>query len=180
MGTTAEMEQFLADVEKRAFRIARFAVGNHDDALEIVQEAMIKLVQRYTASPCDEWPPLFYRILESRIRDHQRRQKVRDRVHAWFGFGHDDEDENPIDALPARADADPARRNAGNETLDAVEAAVGNLPQRQQQAFLLRAWEGLDVAQTAKAMGCSEGSVKTHYSRALQALREELKELWHE
>ncbi|HEY0722096.1 MAG TPA: sigma factor, partial [Gammaproteobacteria bacterium] len=103
MGTTAEMEQFLADVEKRAFRIARFAVGNHDDALEIVQEAMIKLVQRYANSPREEWPPLFYRILESRIRDHQRRQKVRDRIHTWFGFGHEDEEENPIEALPARA-----------------------------------------------------------------------------
>lgn len=179
MADTVEMERFLADVEKRAFRIARFAVGHHDDALEIVQEAMIKLVQRYAASPSEEWAPLFYKILESRIRDHQRRQKVRNKIHHWFGFGGDD-GEDPIEALPARADADPALRNAGDETIDAVESAIGKLPQRQQQAFLLRAWEGLDVAQTARAMGCSEGSVKTHYSRALQALREELKEHWHE
>lgn len=180
MGTTAEMEQFLAGVEKRAFRIARFAVSHHEDALEIVQEAMIKLVQRYSSSSPEEWAPLFYRILESRIRDHQRRQKVRNKIHDWFGFGGDETEENPIDSLPARADADPANRQSGNETLDAVESAIGKLPLRQQQAFLLRAWEGLDVAQTAKAMGCSEGSVKTHYSRALQALREELKEHWHE
>jgi RNA polymerase sigma-70 factor (ECF subfamily) len=173
------MERFLADVEKRAFRIARFAVGHHDDALEIVQEAMIKLVQRYASSPREEWAPLFYKILESRIRDHQRRQKVRNKIHQWFGFGGDD-GEDPMESLPARADADPAQRNAGNETLDAIESAIGKLPLRQQQAFLLRAWEGLDVAQTARAMECSEGSVKTHYSRALQALREELKEHWHE
>ena len=179
MGTTAEMERFLAGVEKRAFRIARFAVSHHEDALDIVQESMIKLVQRYSSSPSEEWAPLFYRILESRIRDHQRRHKVRDRIHAWFGFGGDD-DEDPIESLPARSDTDPALRHAGGETLDAVESAIGKLPLRQQQAFLLRAWEGLDVAQTAKAMGCSEGSVKTHYSRALQALREELKEHWHE
>lgn len=179
MGTPDEMQQFLSDVEKRAFRIARFAVNHHDDALEIVQEAMIKLVQRYAAAPRDEWTPLFYRILESRIRDHQRRQKVRNKIHDWFGFGGEDE-EDPIAALPAAADADPAQRNAGEQTLDAVESAIGRLPLRQQQAFLLRAWEGLDVAQTARAMGCSEGSVKTHYSRALQALREELKEHWHE
>ena len=139
MGTTAEMEQFLAGVEKRAFRIARFAVSHHEDALEIVQEAMIKLVQRYSSSSPEEWAPLFYRILESRIRDHQRRQKVRNKIHDWFGFGADDTDENPIDTLPARADADPANRHSGDETLDAVESAIGKLPLRQQQAFLLRA-----------------------------------------
>lgn len=180
MATTVEIEQFLAEVERRAFRIARFALGHQEDALEVVQEAMIKLVQKYSAAPRDELAPLFYRILESRIRDQQRRQAVRNRIHDWFGFGGDAEGEDPIDLLPARDDADPARRHAGAQTLDAVEAAVGKLPHRQQQAFLLRAWEGLDVAQTARAMGCSEGSVKTHYSRALQALRAELEEHWHE
>lgn len=179
MATQLEMEQFLAAVERRAFRIARFAVGHDEDALDIVQEAMLKLVKNYSTVTHDELAPLFYRILESRIRDQQRRSNVRGRLHAWFGFGSDDE-EDPIETLPARSDADPALRNAGDETLDAVERAIEKLPLRQQQAFLLRSWEGLDVAQTAKAMGCSQGSVKTHYSRALQALRDELKEHWHE
>jgi len=168
------MDHFLAGVERRAFRMAWFAVGNRDDALDIVQEAMLKLVRRYGHHAPGEWPPLFYRILQSRVRDHLRRERFRRRWRVWLG--HDEASEDPLADLPAPADADPAVGAQGDDAVAAVEAAVGALPLRQQQAFLLRAWEGLDVAQTAAAMGCSEGSVKTHYARALQALRARLEE----
>lgn len=172
------MNRFLAGAEGRAFRIAWFATGNRDDALELVQEAMLALVQRYGRREPAQWPPLFHTILQSRIRDWYRREKVRSRLRVWFGGANEDEDD-PLEALPGDAAAEPERRMDGQQTLTAIEQAVRGLPLRQQQAFLLRAWEGLDTAQTAAAMGISEGSVKTHYSRAIQALRERLEEHRH-
>ncbi|MEW6645776.1 MAG: RNA polymerase sigma factor [Pseudomonadota bacterium] len=172
------MNRFLAGVEGRAFRIAWFATGNRDDALELVQEAMLALVQRYAERPAVEWPPLFHTILQSRIRDWYRRSRVRSRLFGWFG-GRRDEEDDALESVPAAARDEPEQRLAGQQTLNAIERAVRRLPLRQQQAFLLRAWEGLDTAQTAAAMGISEGSVKTHYSRALQALRGELEEQGH-
>lgn len=172
------MNRFLAGIEGRAYRIAWFATGNRDDALELVQEAMMRLAHKYGGRASGEWPALFHTILQSRIRDWYRRDKVRSRLRGWFG-GADDEDD-PLAAVPGDPAQQPERQLDGSQTLDAIERAVRALPLRQQQAFLLRAWEGLDTAQTAAAMGISEGSVKTHYSRAIQALRERLEEQRHE
>jgi len=174
-----ELEQFLADVERRAFKIAQIAVRDVEDALDIVQDAMLQLARRYGARPGEEWKPLFYRILKNRIRDCQRRRVVRARVLAWLPARHEDDEDapDPIDSA-AGVGLAPGERVQVDETMQALERAIGELPARQQQAFLLRNVEGLDVAQTAAAMGCSQGSVKTHYFRAVQALRERLGEFW--
>lgn len=171
------LEHFLASIERRAFRLAQFATGNRDEALDIVQDAMLALVSRYGRRPAQEWAPLFHRILQSRIQDWYRRRRTQNRWLAWLG-SDDDHDEDRLAALP-----DPDARRAedllGNTRAGAaLETALGALPRRQQQAFLLRVWEGLDVAATAAAMGCSEGSVKTHYSRAVHTLREQLEDHW--
>lgn len=166
--------QFLAGVELRAFKIAHAALRNEDDALDAVQDAMLQLARAYALRPAEEWKPLFYRILENRIRDMQRRRSVRNRVMAWLPFHSNSQEEG--DPIAEAASEEPAltRRLELDETMMALERAVGELPRRQQQVFLLRTLEGLDVAHTALAMGCSEGSVKTHYFRALRALRTQL------
>jgi len=175
----AAMERFLAGVERRAFRMARYAVRDTDDALDIVQDTMLRLVRRYAQAPEAEWPLLFFRILQNRILDHQRRGTVRRRVLAFFTPRANDEDaEDPLLAAPAPESDRPDARVGAADAMAALEAAVSGLPARQQQAFLLRSLEGLDVAETATAMGCSEGSVKTHYSRAVHALREKMGDHW--
>jgi RNA polymerase sigma-70 factor (ECF subfamily) len=174
-----ELDRFLQDVEKRAFRIAEIALRDRDDALDAVQDSMLQLVRAYGARPADEWRPLFYRILQNRIQDCRRRRRTRSRVIAWWTGGTREDDEAP-DAveLAVGGEPEPARRLMNDEAMAALERALRELPERQQQAFLLRALEGLDVAQTAAAMGCAEGSVKTHYFRALQSLRATLGEHW--
>jgi RNA polymerase sigma-70 factor, ECF subfamily len=140
----------------------------------------MKLVQSYAERPADEWKPLFYRILDNTVRDMQRRRTVRGRVMAWLPakIADDDADEfDPIAAAPSH-DATPARQLELDEAIGTLEQAIGDLPARQRQAFLLRNFEALDVAQTALAMGCSEGSVKTHYFRALESLRARLGDVW--
>lgn len=168
------LDAFLASVERRAYRIALLATRNREDALDAVQDAMLALATRYAARPAEEWPPLFHRILQSRLRDQHRRRVVRNRFRAILGRKDDDDDRDPIQDLPDPANMTPERNVAGDRTGAAIQAAVAALPHRQQQAFLLRMWEGLDVAQTAHAMRCSQGSVKTHLSRALQSLRAQL------
>jgi len=171
------LDRFLAGAQKRAFRMAQIATSNSEDALDIVQDAMLKLVEKYADKPEAELGPLFYCILQSRIKDWYRRSSVRNRLRSWLGS--DDSD----DADPFQNIVDPASRS-GEELLiaecgiDALNAALHALPLRQQQVFLLRAWEGLDVRDTARAMGCAEGSVKTHYSRALHALQDKLGGHW--
>ncbi len=173
------LSQFLASVEVRAFRIAQAALRHEDDALDAVQDAMLQLARAYSERPAEEWKPLFYRILENRIRDMQRRRTVRNRVISWLPFrGERDEEEADPIAEAVSDDPLPVRRLEIDESMVALEKALGALPRRQRQAFLLRTLEGLDVAQTARAMGCSEGSVKTHYFRALQALRAQLGEFY--
>jgi RNA polymerase sigma-70 factor (ECF subfamily) len=171
------LERFLAGVERRAFRIARMAVRNDDDALDITQDAMIRLARHYAARPAEEWKPLFYRILNNRIRDFMRRRRVRSRVIAWWpGQGAGDDDApDPIEAAEDPAGG-PAELLEGAEALAALEAGLAALPPRQREAFMMRALEGMDVADTAVAMGCSEGSVKTHYFRAVHALKDRLGE----
>lgn len=174
---SAALGRFLADVERRAFRIAAIAVRNDADAFDLVQDAMLQLARHYSQSPAAEWRPIFHRILQNRIRDHQRRRKVRDKFFAWLPSHREEEDDfDPIENAPSLDQAAPDRL-IQDENMRVLEHALRQLPARQQQAFMLRNFEGLDVADTARAMGCSEGSVKTHYSRAVHALRDAIGEL---
>ena len=172
-----QLNRFLAEVERRALRIAEIGVRNRDDALDLVQDAMIKLVRNYSDRASSEWAPLFYRILQNGVRDWHRRQAVRNRVMVWFGRPkHGDEEFDPVAAAPDPIGRSPDEELQNSEAMDSLENAVHGLPARQREAFMLRTFEGLDVAGTAVAMGCSEGSVKTHYSRAIHSLRETLGE----
>jgi RNA polymerase sigma-70 factor, ECF subfamily len=172
----AAIEAFLREVETRAFRIALLSIRDRDDALDIVQDSMIRLVRRYARRPREEWRPLFYRILQNRIRDMQRRRIVRNRVLSLFGGVASEDELDPLLAAPAPAGETPLAQVVASDAMQALETALATLPARQREAFVLRSLEGLDVAQTAEAMGCTEGSVKTHYSRAVHKLRELLEE----
>jgi RNA polymerase sigma-70 factor (ECF subfamily) len=179
--STRALEGFLAGVEAKAFRIAQIALRHEDDALDAVQDAMLRLVRSYSNRPPEQWRPLFYRILENCVRDMQRRRSVRARVLTWYHRAFsDDADEGEGDALEQLSDPAPipSAQAQTDETMRALDAALSQLPARQRQAFLLRNLEGLDVAETATAMGCSEGSVKTHHFRALHTLRARLGEYW--
>ncbi len=158
------------------------SLRSHEDAQDAVQDAMFQLVKSYASRPAEEWAPLFYRILQSRIRDCQRRRKVRNRVISFFGGQRGDGDDDLPDPIASAVDpADvrsPASRWSRRRPWWRLEKALGELPTRQREAFMLRILEGLDVAQTAQAMGCSEGSVKTHLSRAMHSLRLSLGEHW--
>ncbi|MDX1508565.1 MAG: RNA polymerase sigma factor [Woeseiaceae bacterium] len=174
-----QLNRFFAEVERRALRIAEIAVRDRDEALDLVQDAMIKLARNYGEQPADEWTPLFYRILQNRIRDWHRRQAVRRRVMVFFGRGSlDDPGYDPVAAAPDPFGRAPDEDLQNRQAMTTLESAIGDLPARQREAFMLRTFEGLDVAGTAVAMGCSEGSVKTHYSRAVHTLREALGEHW--
>ena len=177
---TRTLESFLAGVERKAFRIAQIALRHEDDAHDAVQEAMLRLVRNYARRPPPEWPPLFYRILENCVRDAQRRRSVRARVMSWLPWAGNADDHDSVDPLEQAPDPAPipSAQAQTDETLQALEAALAALPACQRQAFLLRNFEGLNVEATAAAMGCTAGSVKTHYFRALQALRAGLGEYW--
>jgi len=171
------LDGFLRDVERRALVIAELATRDREEALDLVQDTMLAFVDRYANHDAAEWAPLFHRVLQNRIRDWHRRQRVRRRWRVWLN--RDDEDElDPIETAPDPHARTPEQEVALARAGDAVMAALETLPPRQQQAFLLRTWEGLDVKETARAMGCSEGSVKTHLWRALQHLREKLEGHW--
>jgi len=173
------MDQFLKSVERRAFVMARYAVGNEADALDIVQDSMLKLVQKYGNKPEQEWRPLFYRILNTRITDFHRRRGVRERFQGWIENllpAGDNSGVDPMAYAVSDSQYEPDSALSAERHLNKLAAALGTLPPRQRQAFMLRCWDGLDTKSTAKAMLCSTGSVKTHYSRALSALREALEE----
>jgi RNA polymerase sigma-70 factor (ECF subfamily) len=174
-GQTRALERFLRGVERRALRMAEFATGSREEALDLVQDAMFGFVRHYGRHAGTEWPPLFWRVLDSRLNDWHRRQRVRGRWWVRPAVG-DAEEDDPIAAAPDTREPGPLARLADGEASVALEAALRRLPLRQRQAFLLRLWEGLDVADTATAMRCSEGSVKTHLWRALANLRGELEE----
>ncbi len=176
LGTPGELSAFLAEIERRAFRQALYAVQDEDTALDIVQDAMLRLADKYAASPAAEWPMLFQRILQNAIRDYYRRQKVR----SWWTTllsafqPHDDDADasDPLEWLPHTAESPtaPDAELSQSQTMQVIEEGLAKLPARQREAFLLRYWEEMDVAETAQIMGCSEGSVKTHCSRASHAL----------
>jgi RNA polymerase sigma-70 factor (ECF subfamily) len=177
LSTSAELSQFLSNVERRAYKHAVFAVRDDHVALDIVQDAMLKLAEKYGDKPAEELPMLFQRILQNTIRDYFRRQKVR---NAWVTLfsgmqtKHEEEDFDPLDVLEDKENqstpAAPDESLQQKQLIAVIEQALSNLPARQREAFLLRYWEELDTNETAAAMGCSEGSVKTHCSRAVHAL----------
>ena len=175
-----ELEKFLAEIERRAFRMAQIALRDADDALDVVQDAMLKLTKNYASKPSSEWRPLFDRILENGIRDLQRRRSVRSRIMTWLPGPKEDPDNEAQDPLESVADpATPIPETLmQDQAMQQLEISLRALPARQREAFMLRNFEGMDVAETASAMGCSEGSVKTHYSRAVHALREQLGGAW--
>jgi RNA polymerase sigma-70 factor, ECF subfamily len=185
LSTQQEMSAFLAEVERRAFKHAKFAVRDDDAALDIVQDSMMKLAEKYADKPAAELPMLFHRILQNTIHDYFRRTKVRSTwtslLSALGGKGRDgdDDDHDILDTMAAdsasNATVDPAVQFEQGQVMKYIEGALEKLPPRQREAFLLRYWEELDVAETAAAMGCSEGSVKTHCSRAVHALAESLR-----
>jgi RNA polymerase sigma-70 factor (ECF subfamily) len=182
LATRKEMSDFLASVERRAFKQAVFAVHEDESALDIVQDAMMRLAEKYADKPPAELPMLFQRILQNAIRDHFRRQKVRS---TWtmlldsMGLGGEDGDADPLEAMEiedlANVPASPEAQLSQSQLMASIEDAVKALPGRQREAFMLRYWEELDVSETAKVMGCSEGSVKTHCSRATHALAKVLR-----
>ena len=139
---------------------------------------MIRLARNYAERAEDEWAPLFYRILQNGIRDWHRRQKVRNRVIAWIGRSAGEDDYDPVANAPDPLSREPVDELQTDEAMSRLESAIGELPARQREAFMLRTFEGLDVKGTAVAMSVSQGSVKTHYSRAVHALRDALGEHW--
>ncbi len=177
MATEQELSDFLLSVEKRAFKRSVFHVRNPDSALDIVQDSMMKLAEHYSDKPASELPMLFQRILSNCTLDWFRRQKTQKAYFSNFGdFQGSDEDDN-FDVLEA---LESQNTNVGTESAETtvsrqqifteIEKEIQSLPARQREAFLMRYWEELDVAETAAAMGCTEGSVKTHCSRAIAKL----------
>jgi RNA polymerase sigma-70 factor (ECF subfamily) len=177
LATERELSRFLEEAERRAYKTALFAVRNETIALDIVQDAMLKLAEKYAKKPAEEFPMLFQRILQNTIRDHFRRQKVRSTwtsLFSSFGADEDGEENDPLETLEVEDgpfDAvQPAVALERSQIREFIEEGIQALPARQREAFLLRYWEELDVAETAAVMGCSEGSVKTHCSRATHTL----------
>jgi len=172
------MEQFLIQIEKKAYRMAEISIRDHGDAMDILQESMIKLVTKYSEHPCEQWKPLFYKILNNKITDWHRHQKVKNLLFFWKSDKADNLDESldPIDNIEDQFSGQKAPVEA-LEQLQQQEVVIESLLRlsvKQQQCFILRSWEGMSVADTALAMGCSQGSVKTHYSRAIAKLKHTL------
>ena len=171
------MNSFLEAVEGRAYYMARLGTRNDADALDIMQDSMTRFVERYSGKPTEEWKPLFYRVLHNRIADWRRREFIRSGLSLFSEALRMNRDESAHEADhdppdPNGASAEDAA--ATNMFIKALGSVLARLPLRQRQTFLMRAWEGLSVAETAVAMECSEGSVKTHYSRALATLKNHL------
>ncbi|MGE0800663.1 MAG: RNA polymerase sigma factor [Lautropia sp.] len=185
MATRQEISDFLASVERKAFKQAVYAVRDDEAALDIVQDAMLKLSEKYAEKPAAELPPLFQRILQNVVHDHFRRQKVR---NLWTTLlsalqptdsDHEGAESDPLETLLPGESNETAENAANivesNQILQIIESEIQKLPNRQREAFIMRYWQDMDVAETAAAMGCSEGSVKTHCSRATHALASALR-----
>ncbi len=183
MASEKELTDFLKSIEKRAFKRTVYAVRDDDAALDIVQDAMIRLAEKYADRPSAELPLLFQRILSNATMDWFRRQRVRNAVmQNMSSFETDNDGGGDFDLLESLETADgqlgaesAADTVARGQILQIIETEVEQLPLRQREAFLLRYWEELDVAETASVMGCSEGSVKTHCSRAVRAMSKALR-----
>jgi RNA polymerase sigma-70 factor (ECF subfamily) len=184
MATDRELSSFLEGVERRAFKQAMYAVRNEESALDIVQEAMIKLSEKYGDKPAAELPMLFQRILQTTTLDYFRREKVRNTWVSLFSSitpdnNREDDNFDLLESYAAEEGTEAAESSADKiereQVLNIIDEEIKKLPARQREAFLMRYWEDMDVAETAAAMGCSEGSVKTHCSRATHALAASLK-----
>lgn len=179
MATAKELSDFLEAVERRAFKQTVYAVRDEHAALDIVQDAMMKLADKYGNNSSAEFPMLFQRILQNTMRDFWRRQKVRNlwtSLLSSFGRNEDGEERDPLETIDVEDDSDePSAQLERSQTIRLIEDALKKLPARQREAFVLRYWEDMDVNETASVMGCSGGSVKTHCSRAVHALAIELK-----
>lgn len=182
MATDKELTDFLKSVEKRAFKRTVYAMRDEEGALDIVQDAMIRLAEKYADRPAAELPLLFQRILSNATMDWFRRQKVRGAVMQSFSDFEGPDGEGDFDLLEtlealdgSTATESTAESVSRTQILQVIEGEVSKLPARQREAFLMRYWEELDVAETAAAMGCSEGSVKTHCSRAVHSLAKALR-----
>jgi RNA polymerase sigma-70 factor (ECF subfamily) len=175
----SSIEEFLKTIERRAFHMARMATGNADSAMDIVQDSMFKLVEKYAHKTPQEWKPLFYRILNSKTIDYYRRKAVRDKVFPWSKYvvnTDSDQATDIVDLTAGRLSETPDEMMMRSQRIDKLTDAVNALPRRQREAFMLRCWEGMSTIETAMSMKCSEGSVKTHYSRAMHSLRDMLED----
>ncbi len=176
------METFLTSVQGRAFRMAEIATQSRDDALDIVQDTMYAFIGRYGDHNSAEWHPLFFRVLQNKIRDWYRRTAIRRRFGRWLPLGYKGDEAtrtaDPFDQLADPKDKGQDHRLELQDSMSRLSQALKNLPHKQQQVFLMRAWEGFSTKETAAVMKCSDGTVKTHYWRALNTLREKLKDYW--
>lgn len=171
------LDLFLGSIERRALRIAEMATRDREEALDLIQETMLRFVRKYRSRPEPEWAPLFHRVLDNGIRDWFRRQRVRGNwLVRLFSHAAEDEDGDAMDRIVDTRQAEPARAYADSGSMNAIESALRGLPHRQRQVFVLRIWEGLDTRATAAALEIGEGSVKTHLSRAMETLRTQLGE----
>ena len=173
LASHSELSQFLEGIEKRAFKQAVFAVRDEEAALDIVQDAMLRLAEKYGHLPAGELPALFHRIVQNAIRDWYRRQKVRALWTTQLSSLNPDADDerDPLDRRDFAGQDSPAEQFEQSQVFEIIRQEVYRLPDRQREAFILRYWDELDVAETARRMSCSEGSVKTHCSRAAHALK---------
>lgn len=183
--TRQPLETFLLSIERRAYGMALSHLGDREDALDAVQEAMTQLVVSYADRPDEQWRPLFYRILQNKITDLLRRRRIQGRFRGFLSLfrgrdGDIDDRGDPCDTVPGPEHQSPHHQHEQERQMTVLSEALSTLPKRQHQAFILRCWEGMDTAETALVMQCSEGSVKTHYSRAVHRLREILGDHWYE
>lgn len=176
--SNSALEAFLASVEKRAYRMAAISLGNPDDGLDVVQDVMMRFCQRYADKPQDEWRPLFFRMLNNRVIDFQRRETLKKRLFFWQWS--DDSEDDPISDVASRYADQPDQQVEATQRLQRLDQEVNALPDRQREAFFLRCWEGFSTEETASIMGCTTGSVKTHYSRALNRLKDSLQGAYYD
>ncbi len=175
------MEAFLKSVEKKAFRIIQIATGDTDDALDILQESMMAFAGSYSKKDESEWRPLFYKVVQNKIRDWFRRERLKRLMFLSKPAPHSEESEiepDPVDTAPDTQNANPLTEAKNSQAMARLNSILKQLPRREQQVFLLRAWEGLSTKETATAMKCTEGTVKTHYFRAISKLKEKLEGTW--
>lgn len=171
----SDLDEFLASVEQDAYRLALAACKNADEAVDIVQDAMLVLVKKYRNRSADQWAPLFHRILQNRIRDWFRRRSVKHTLLKWSGLG---DQQDVVEQIAAPSNHNPEIQRSESDNIGRINMAISELPAQQQQVFLLRTWQELSVSETAKAMSISESSVKTHHARAIANLKNELESIY--
>lgn len=179
----AGFDAFFEDVEKRAYRMAVYTLKDEQTAMDAVQDAMLKLVEKYSDRPSAEWPALFFTILNNRMIDIQRWGRLREAGGKLVSLfrNHDNGDEDLLETGLGSDNLIADRPEVASWSRDLhkkIDDAVANLSERQRQVFLLREWQGFNVRETSEILGCSEGSVKQHHFRAMQSLRKQLEGVW--